>query len=225
MYCACKLYRWTSVRPTKKVYLRHNTKSVTNCLFAITWRFAQMTGNEQLVHDFSQYLSGCSEINWTITHLSRLKMSLTLKMFVIDRFSSHLPVNWNSKFTPLQTTYWSTSFKDLPIPRMETKSITRVIMHHSCTAKFLPRQLYINTKYFALFASHSPTVSDRSEYSNMQAKTILLVLCIAQVTLAAKWPKCKEQPDLLDYYASIFERNAESSVVKRGGVRLLSAPI
>ena len=50
----------------------------------------------------------------------------------------------------------------------------------------------------------------------MKATTILLILGIAQVTLAGKWPKCKDQPDLSDYYASIFEQNAANSVVKRG---------
>ena len=54
----------------------------------------------------------------------------------------------------------------------------------------------------------------------METKNILLILgalgfTVIQVTLSAKWPKCKEQTDLLDYYAEIFERNAQNSVVKR----------
>ena len=51
----------------------------------------------------------------------------------------------------------------------------------------------------------------------MKATTILLILGIAQLTLASKWPKCKDQPDLSDYYANIFEQNAANSVVKREG--------
>lgn len=60
----------------------------------------------------------------------------------------------------------------------------------------------------------------------MEGKTVLFILAVfgvslSKLTLAAKWPKCKNQTDLLEYYASIFERNAQRSVVKRE-VRLIS---
>lgn len=58
--------------------------------------------------------------------------------------------------------------------------------------------------------------------NNMDSKTGLLLLALfgltlrlTQVSLAAKWPKCKNDSDLLDYYTSIFERYTESSAVKR----------
>ena len=52
----------------------------------------------------------------------------------------------------------------------------------------------------------------------MEGKIILFILTsvsLTKLTLAAKWPKCENQTDLLEYYASIFERNAQKSVVKR----------
>ena len=68
----------------------------------------------------------------------------------------------------------------------------------------------------ALNASHSSA-------TNMRVKIISLILTaiglsLTQVTLAAKYPKCKNQTDPLDHYASIFEQNEDSSKVKRGQV-------
>ena len=74
-----------------------------NCLlhlFTITWRFAQMTGN-WTTSLYTIFLS----IHVLVARWNDVKMSLNLKMFRMDRliFSPYLPVNWNSKFTSLQT--------------------------------------------------------------------------------------------------------------------------
>ena len=75
-----------------------------NCLLQSHDFLPKQQAIEQLAHNFSQYLSARSKIKWRQHIYLRLKMSLNLKMCPMDRFSSYLLVNWNSRFTPLQTT-------------------------------------------------------------------------------------------------------------------------
>ena len=62
--------------------------------FLLKWRAI-----EQLAHDFSQYLSGCSDKKRMATHLLRLKMSLILKGCSIFFHTC----TSTSKYTPLLT--------------------------------------------------------------------------------------------------------------------------